>query len=132
MKKNLTPLLVLFLFSTPQFCSAQDYLGSWTLDWSQVIESNRTETAKVSTNLESRNNKSEKNPIWVLSIDSLKVYQSGDMISATQIKWTKGDRFEIINDDEKQKRMHYIDQIENGKIKMSTGYSDSEIYLRRL
>jgi len=132
MNKKFTPFLFLILFSTPKFCSAQDYLGSWTLDWSQVMESDKKEAAKVSTNLESRNKKSKKNPIWVLSMDSLKVYQSGDMISATQIKWTRDDRFELVNDDNKKKRIHYIDQLESDKIKMRTGYSDSEIYLRRL
>ena len=97
-----------------------------------MMESDKKEAAKVSTNLESRNKKSKKNPIWVLSMDSLKVYQSGDMISATQIKWTRDDRFELVNDDNKKKRIHYIDQLESDKIKMRTGYSDSEIYLRRL
>lgn len=132
MKKNFTPLLLVVLFSIPQLCSAQDYLGSWTLDWSKVMGNVKNESAKVSDDLENLNKKSEKNPVWILSSDSLKVFQSGDMISAAQIKWTRDDRFEIIDEEKNKKQIHYIEEIESDKIKMRTGYSDSEIYLRKL
>jgi len=132
MKKKFTPILFVALFSIPQLSYAQDYLGSWTLDWSQVMESSKNESAKVSGDLHSINKKSEKNPVWVITSDSLKVYQSGEMISAAEIKWTRDDRFEIIDDKKNEKRIHYIEEVESDKIKMKTRNSDSEIYLRKI
>jgi hypothetical protein len=132
MKKNFTPIVLLFLFLIPQFCSSQDYLGSWTLDWSQVMGSQENKSTKVSDDFETTNKESEKNPVWVFSMDSLKVYQNGDLISTAEIKWTRNDRFEIVEDDNKKNRIHYIDEIESNKIKMRTGYSDAEIYLRKM
>lgn len=130
MKKNFTPILLLLLFSIPQLCTSQDYLGSWTLDWSHGMDIDKTKSTKVSDDLKTINEQSEKNPVWVFSMDSLKVYQSGDLVSTAEIKWTRNDRFEIVDD--KKNRIHYIDQIESDKIKMRTGYSDAEIYLRKL
>lgn len=132
MKKNFTPILLLLCFSIPQLSISQDYLGSWTLDWSQVMDSNENENLKVTDDLQKMNKSSDKNPIWVFSTDSLKVYQSGNLISKAEIKWTRDDRFEIVDGEKKKNRTHYIDQIESDRIKMRTGYSDSEIYLRKL
>ena len=130
--KKFTPIALLILFSLPQLCIAQDYFGSWTIDWSQVMAGDKKKTTRVSDDLETTNKQSEKNPIWVFSIDSLKVYQSGDLISTAEIKWTGNDRFEIIDDEKEKNRIHYIDYLESDKIKMRTGYSDAEIYLRKL
>ena len=102
------------------------------MDWSQVMDSDKKKSTMVSDDLETMNKKSEKNPVWVFSLDSLKVYQSGDLISTAEIKWTRNDRFEIVDDEQKKNRIHYIDKIESDKIKMRTGYSDAEIYLRKL
>ncbi|MGB6037633.1 MAG: hypothetical protein WBG42_15265 [Cryomorphaceae bacterium] len=132
MKKLFNPMLFLLFFCTAHLCTAQDYLGSWTLDWSQVLDSDQTESAKVSNDLHSISKKSEKNPVWVLSSDSLKVFQSGDMISAAEIKWIRDDRFEIVDDKKSEKRIHYIEEVESDKIKMKRRNSDSEIYLRKL
>jgi|GEM_PF-4423399 len=132
MKKFFSPILFLIFCCTGQTCSAQDYLGSWTLDWSQLLKGNPTEDVEVSNGLHSINNESEKSPVWVLSSDSLKVYQSGDMISAARIKWTRDDRFEIVGDTKSRKRIHYIEEVESDKIRMKTRNSDSEIYLRKL
>ncbi|HKK39946.1 MAG TPA: hypothetical protein VJ949_11055 [Cryomorphaceae bacterium] len=132
MKKNFTLFAILFFFSIPQFCSSQEYFGSWTLDWSKVMEGDDHQYPVVSDTLKTINNYSDKNPIWVLSMDSLKVFQNGGLISTAKIKWTRNDRFEIIDDQKKKNPIHYIDHLEDGKIKMRTGYSDAEIYLRRL
>ncbi len=132
MKKNFTLFSLLILFSLPQLCSAQDYLGSWTLDWSKVMEGDEQKSAMVSDDLETINKQSDKNPVWVLSKDSLKVYQSNSLISSAEIKWTRNDRFEIIDEEKKKNPIHYIDELEEGKIKMRTGYSDAELYLRKL
>jgi len=130
--KIITPIALLVFISLSQRCMAQEYVGSWTLDWSQVMESDSKKSTTVPSDLKSRNNNSDKNPVWVLSIDSLKVFQAGSMISGAEIKWTRNDRFEIIDEEKKNNPIHYIDDLDDGKIKMRAGYSDSEIYLRRL
>ena len=111
---------------------AQEYLGSWALDWSQALNDDENLNSKVADSLKSVNMSSEKNPIWVLGKDSLKVYQNGSMISAAEINWTRTDRFEIVDGNKRKNYNYYINELEDGKIKMSTGHSDAEIYLRRL
>jgi hypothetical protein len=132
MKKNFTLFSLFILVSLPNYCSAQNYLGSWTLDWSKVMESDEQNSSMVSEDMDAINTKSDKNPVWVLSKDSLKIYQSNALISSAEIKWTREDRFEIIDEEKKKNPVHYIDEIDEGQIKMRTGYSDAELYLRRL
>lgn len=96
------------------------------------MESDEQNSSMVSEDMDAINTKSDKNPVWVLSKDSLKIYQSNALISSAEIKWTRDDRFEIIDEEKKKNPVHYIDEIDEGQIKMRTGYSDAELYLRRL
>lgn len=132
MIKSNALLAAFFLFSVPQFCHAQEYFGSWTLDWSRLLSSTEHVGSHISDSLEDINYESRRNPIWVFSMDSLKVYQNETLISVAEIKWKKNDQFEIIDSSKKKNPEHYIDHLEDGRIKMRTSYSDAEIYLRKL
>lgn len=131
MKRISTSVAILLFFTLPQLCCAQEYFGSWTLDWSAVLSSSGSNPMIVDS-LKKIQGQQEKNPVWIMSRDSLKVFQNGSMISAAEIHWTKDDKFEIIDVRKRKNPVHYIDKIDEGLIKMRTGYSDAEIYLRRL
>jgi hypothetical protein len=132
MNKKLAFLASLAFLLSSHFITAQEYIGTWALDWSGDYHKGKQKTTKVADSLHSANLRSEKNPVWVFAEDSLKIYQNGALISTAEIKWTRSDQFEIIDDNKKKNLTYFIDDIDEEKIKMRTGYSDAEIYLRKL
>lgn len=126
-------LYLVLLFSAFSISAAgQSYLGSWTLDWSQVLDTTKYHNPMVDSGLQDIEKKAGRSVVWVFSDDSLKVLRGGQYISKAAIRWTNENTYELINSSKKKKAKHFIEALSDEQIRMSTNYDESELYLRKL
>jgi hypothetical protein len=76
--------------------------------------------------------KEGRNPLWILSVDSLKVMSGGEVISSAAIEWKDESTFEILDPSKRKSPLHYIERVGPARIKMRTNYNDGALYLRKI
>jgi len=123
-------LLTLLTGFTSQL-RAQDFFGKWTLDWNSAMRNDEVASNQVAESFINENMENTYNPVWVLSKDSLEVFQNGKMIRSASIVWKDETQFEILSKGKKSKT-HIIEKVDDQHIKMRSRSSESILLLRRL
>lgn len=121
----------LFLFAFNSSMS-QDYLGSWTLDWSQVIDTSEYKNPAILFGLEELEGMSGQSIVWILGEHSIKILKGGKVISEAEIEWVSNHEFVILDPKRSGMPKHYLDYVDNGRVLMRSNYGDGVIYLKKL
>jgi len=111
---------------------SQSYLGSWALDWSQVLDTAKYRNPLVLIGLDEIENKPGTKLIWVFDETNLRIMRDGEVLSEASIEWTENDRFVITRPKKSNDPTHIIEPTSEGKIRVLSDKNDAEIFLRKL
>jgi hypothetical protein len=124
-------LVLLTFFSLGQI-QAQNLVGNWTLDWTQVMDTLEHTNPLVSDGLLKLETENEYQARWEIRSDSLLLFRKGLDVMRFPLEWINVGECRFTEVYKGKKIAYRLKELDRNRLQMTNDHSKDAIWLKRL